>query len=152
MWAFSPISVHCHQAITFLYFFTYLVAHFCLFSLADNNIDYITLQQELSTLSSKYEEMCDKNEENERKVKLMERENRAYMMNNDDEKRRNLATIDELTLKVNELESKLNNKRLSGGNSGVAGIGTGNSGFLFSSASVDAGDGASPQKDGKGFV
>jgi len=94
--------------------------------------------------------MCDKNEENERKVKLMERENRAFMMNNDDEKRRNLATIDELSLKVTELESKLSNKRLSGGSSGAAGTGTGNGGFLFSSASVDTGDGASPQKDGKG--
>eukprot|EP00598_Pedospumella_elongata_P001435 CAMPEP_0184975852 /NCGR_PEP_ID=MMETSP1098-20130426/6947_1 /TAXON_ID=89044 /ORGANISM="Spumella elongata, Strain CCAP 955/1" /LENGTH=855 /DNA_ID=CAMNT_0027498627 /DNA_START=54 /DNA_END=2621 /DNA_ORIENTATION=+ len=113
----------------------------------DNNIDYITLQQELSTLSSKYEEMCDKNEENERKVKLMERENRAFMMNNDDEKRRNLATIDELTLKVSELESKLNNKRLGGGNSGTTGAGAGNGNLLFSSASVDAGDGGSPQKD-----
>eukprot|EP01032_Pedospumella_encystans_P010542 gene10542-12312_t len=113
----------------------------------DNNIDYITLQQELSTLSSKYEEMCDKNEENERKVKLMERENRAFMMNNDDEKRRNLATIDELTLKVSELESKLNNKRLGGGNHGTTGAGAGNGNFLFSSASVDAGDGGSPQKD-----
>ena len=119
------------------------------FITTDSNIDYITLQQELSTLSSKYEEMCDKNEENERKVKLMERENRAFMMNNDDEKRRNLATIDELTLKVSELESKLNNKRLGGGNSGSTGAGAGNGNFLFSSASVDAGDGGSPQKDGK---
>lgn len=102
----------------------------------NSNMDYIALQQELTSLTAKYEAIVDLNEENERKLKLLERENRASSMNFEDEKRRNLATIDELALKVTDLENKLAARSKQGGAGGVGGSG----GFLFSSASVDAGD------------
>jgi len=116
----------------------------------NNNMDYIVLQQELSSLTAKYEAIVDLNEENERKLKLLERENRASSMNFEDEKRRNLTTIDELALKVTDLENKLAARSKQGGAGGVGGSG----GFLFSSASVDAGDGTERDgghKEGEGF-
>jgi chromosome segregation ATPase len=97
------------------------------------NSDYITLQQELITLTGKYESEKDKFEELDRKVKITEREARAAQMNAEEERKRSAGTIDALSAKVAELESKLNSRKLQ-----PAGFASG-SGFLPSSAQGEVG-------------
>jgi chromosome segregation ATPase len=97
------------------------------------NSDYFTLQQELITLTGKYESEKDKFEELDRKVKITEREARAAQMNAEEERKRSASTIDALSAKVAELESKLNSRKLQ-----PAGFASG-AGFLPSSAQGEVG-------------
>lgn len=101
-------------------------------TLSDNH-DYLTMQQDLITVTGKYEAEKDKTEELDRRLKIAEREARAAQMNLDDERRRSNATIDALSAKVAELEGKLSSRKLQHPSSGPG------AGFLLSSASVDGG-------------
>ena len=93
-----------------------------------NNNNYNNIQYELITLTEKYNIEIEKSEELNRKIQNLIYEKEKNEINNNEEKQRNQQIINNLTLKMNELENKLNNtKTIKIKNY------SSNSGFLFSS-------------------
>ena len=94
-----------------------------------NNNNYNNIQYELITLTEKYNLEIEKSEELNRKIQNLIYEKEKNEINNNEEKQRNQQIINNLTLKMNELENKLNNtKTIKIKNY------SSNSGFLFSSS------------------
>ena len=94
-----------------------------------NNNNYNNIQYELITLTEKYNIEIEKSEELNRKIQNLIYEKEKNEINNNEEKQRNQQIINNLTLKMNELENKLNNtKTIKIKNY------SSNSGFLFSSS------------------
>ena len=107
--------------------------------------DYVTLQQEVISITAQLEQERDKTEEMERRLKVQEREARAASMNAEDERRRSGVLVDELSAKVADLESRLNARKLPPkGFHGAPG------GYFLSSASADAADGGGAGAGGGG--
>lgn len=93
-----------------------------------NNNNYNNIQYELITLTEKYNLEIEKSEELNRKIQNLIYEKEKNEINNNEEKQRNQQIINNLTLKMNELENKLNNNKTIKIKNYSS-----NSGFLFSS-------------------
>jgi len=67
--------------------------------------DYVALQKEVLSVTTHFEAEQEKSEGLERQVRQLEREIRAMQLNEEDQRKRHTATVDDLLLKIKQLEA-----------------------------------------------
>eukprot|EP01038_Epipyxis_sp_PR26KG_P014311 gene14311-19195_t len=98
--------------------------------LNDNNKDYQNYQQEIISLTTTVEKQNEIIIENERRIKLYESEIKATQISIEDERKRNISTINDMSSQIHSLEDKVREFRRQEARGG----GIGNPLFLMESS------------------